>query len=57
MKTLFVLKNTKIIFNGGYERIVYLDAAEFEKLDRCADEERFIARLGSKQVKFVGDPK
>ena len=57
METLFVLKGIKVISNGGYERIIFLDADEFEKFDRCKDEERFIAGLSPKQVRVVGDPK
>jgi len=57
MKTIFVLKNSKIIRNGGYDRIVYLDASDFEKLERSVDEEGFIATLGRSQVKFIDTPK
>lgn len=57
MDTLFVLKGIKIVCIGGYERIIFLDADEFEKLNRCCDEERFIASLSPKQIRVVGGPK
>jgi hypothetical protein len=57
MNTLFVLKGIKVISSGCYERIIFLDADEFEKLDRCKDEERFIAGLSPKQIRVAGDPK
>jgi hypothetical protein len=57
METIFILRNTKVIRIVGYGRIVYLDASDFERLDRCKDEECFIAGLSPKQVRLVGNPK
>jgi hypothetical protein len=46
MRTLFVLKNSEVIVNGGYKRIVFLDLEGFDKLEKSADdEEGFISTL------------
>jgi hypothetical protein len=57
MNTLFVRPSTKIIRNGGYERIVFLDAGEFARLEKCGDQEKFIADLDKSQVVIVKTPK
>lgn len=52
METLFVLRNSVVIKNPGYDRICYLDAYDFEKLERLPKDkiEQFIKSLDTGQV-------
>jgi len=56
METLFVLLHTKVICNGPYQRIVFLDAYDMAKLDRLNPNqyEQFVAGLKKSQVRLVG---
>lgn len=57
MKTIYVLKNVQVVSNSYYKRIVYLDAYDFEKLDRLKpeQEEAFISSLPRTQVWTIND--